>query len=125
LISLLTTDHAAAFSLKERIWANVRKARLERPRDLLGKDPSERPSSAPTAIQPYGRRVGHRRESQQIINLTLPLIQDMAAGKDIRKCLRASAGAASVLAKETTGRAQAGSISTVSRLPQADLRCAR
>jgi glutamate formiminotransferase / formiminotetrahydrofolate cyclodeaminase len=84
-------DHAARIPERKDL-ANVRKGQFEGLRDLIGKDPSRTPDFGPNKIHPTAGAVavGARR---QIINLNLNLdTDDMKAGKDIAKRVRASGG---------------------------------
>ena len=84
-------DHAARKPERKDL-ANVRKGQFEGLRDLIGKDESRRPDFGPNAIHPTAGAIACGAR-QQIVNFNLNLdMNDMAAGKDIAKRVRASGG---------------------------------
>ncbi len=84
-------DHAARVPERKDL-ANVRKGQFEGLKDVIGKDPARTPDFGPNRIHPTAGAVAVGAR-QQIINLNLNLdTDDMKAGKDIAKRVRASGG---------------------------------
>jgi glutamate formiminotransferase len=84
-------DHAARVPERKDL-ANVRKGQFEGLRELIGKDPARTPEFGPNRIHPTAGAVAVGAR-QQIINLNLNLdTDDLKAGKDIAKRVRASGG---------------------------------